>query len=106
MKNLKHILQSNYFLFSILIITIIITAIRINIKPKITYDLNTNKVTGILLRSKINENKLTLTIKGKDKIQGTYYFKTTEEKKNYKKARVACASRKLRKIKGGYYVWG
>ena len=85
MKNLKHILQSNYFLFSILIITIIITAIRINIKPKITYDLNTNKVTGILLRSKINENKLTLTIKGKDKIQGTYYFKTTEEKKNYKK---------------------
>ena len=54
-------------------------------KPKITYNLNTNKVTGILLSSKIKEDKLTLIVKGKDKIQGTYYFKTEKQKKNYKK---------------------
>ena len=85
MKKLKTILQSNYFLYAILILTGLITIIRINIEPKTTYNLNTNQVTGVILSSKIKENKLTLIVKGKDKIQGIYYFKTAEEKKNYKK---------------------
>lgn len=85
MNKLKIILQSNYVIISILILVILITILRINLPVKTTYNLNTTKVTGILLSSKIKEEKVTIIIKGKDKIQGTYYFKTKQDKKKYKK---------------------
>ena len=85
MKNLKTILQSNYFIYFSLILTGIATIIRINLPVKTTYNLNTNKVTGTLLKNKIKDNKVIILVKGKDKIQGTYYFKTKQEKKNYQK---------------------
>ncbi len=85
MKKLKIILQSNYVIISLWILIILITIIRLNLPVRTTYNLNTTKVTGILLSSKINEEKVTLIIKGKDKIQGTYYFKTKKEKTNYLK---------------------
>ena len=85
MNKLKIILQSNYVIISILILVILITILRINLPVKTTYNLNTTKVTGILLSSKIKEEKVTIIIKGKDKIQGTYYFKTRQDKKKYKK---------------------
>ena len=85
MNKLKIILQSNYVIISILILVILITILRINLPVKTTYNLNTTKVTGILLSSKIKEEKVTIIIKGKDKIQGTYYFKTNEEQKTYQK---------------------
>lgn len=85
MNKLKIILQSNYVIVSILILVILITILRINLPVKTTYNLNTTKVTGILLSSKIKEEKVTIIIKGKDKIQGTYYFKTNEEQKTYQK---------------------
>ena len=85
MKKLKIILQSNYVIISLWILIILITIIRLNLSVRTTYNLNTTKVTGILLSSKINEEKVTLIIKGKDKIQGTYYFKTKKEKTNYLK---------------------
>lgn len=85
MNKLKIILQSNYVIISILVLVILITILRINLPVKTTYNLNTTKVTGILLSSKIKEEKVTIMIKGKDKIQGTYYFKTNEDKKTYQK---------------------
>ena len=85
MKKLKIILQSNYVIISLWILIILITIIRLNLPVRTTYNLNTTKVTGILLSSKINKEKVTLIIKGKDKIQGTYYFKTKKEKTNYLK---------------------
>ena len=85
MNKLKIILQSNYVIISILILVILITILRINLPVKTTYNLNTTKVTGILLSSKIKEEKVTIIIKGKDKIQGTYYFKTKQEQKTYQK---------------------
>lgn len=85
MNKLKIILQSNYVIISILILVILITILRINLPVKTTYNLNTTKVTGILLSSKIEEEKVTIIIKGKDKIQGTYYFKTNEDQKTYQK---------------------
>lgn len=85
MNKLKIILQSNYVIISILILVILITILRINLPVKTTYNLNTTKVTGILLSSKIKEEKVTIIIKGKDKIQGTYYFKTNEDQKTYQK---------------------
>ena len=85
MNKLKIILQSNYVIISILVLVILITILRINLPVKTTYNLNTTKVTGILLSSKIKEEKVTIMIIGKDKIQGTYYFKTNEDKKTYQK---------------------
>ena len=57
MNKLKIILQSNYVIISILILVILITILRINLPVKTTYNLNTTKVTGILLSSKIEEEK-------------------------------------------------
>ena len=59
MNKLKIILQSNYVIISILILVILITILRINLPVKTTYNLNTTKVTGILLSSKIEEEKVT-----------------------------------------------
>ncbi len=86
MKKLKTILQSNIFLLMLVIITIIITIIRVLTPPKIYYTTKDKKVTGKIEKIEKTDDKITLIIKGKEKIQGTYYF--TRKKENNKKLKI------------------
>lgn len=80
MKRLKTILQSKKVLYIILLLIGIITIIRINIPHQSKYQEDTTNVIGTLINIQVEENKVTLIIKGKEKIQGTYYFNTEKER--------------------------
>ena len=75
---LKTILQYRYIAFIILILVLIISFIRLIIPEKIKTDINETEISGILIDYKIVDDKLTLIIKGKDKIRCTYYLKEEE----------------------------
>ena len=81
MKRLRTILQSKKVLCIILLLIGIITIIRINIPYQSKYHEDTTNVIGILISIQVEENKVTLIVKGKEKIQGTYYFNTEKERK-------------------------
>ena len=80
MKILKIILRSKLFLLLLITITIIITISRVLTPSKTYYTQNTTKVTGIIKSIIKEEEKITLLIKAKEKIQGIYYLK--EKKKD------------------------
>lgn len=73
-KKSKNKLQSNITYYSLLALAILITLIRINIPIQSKYNENTSQVEGILINNKLENNKATIIVKGKEKIQGTYYF--------------------------------
>lgn len=81
MKRLRTILQSKKVLCIILLLIGIITIIRINIPYQSKYHEDTTNVIGILISIQVEENKVTLIVKEKEKIQGTYYFNTEKERK-------------------------
>ena len=81
MKRLKIILQSKKNLCIILLLTGIITIIRLNIPHQSKYQEDTKNIIGTLISIQADENKVTLIVKGKEKIQGTYYFNTEKERK-------------------------
>ena len=75
MKKLKIILESKYTY----IIVFLVMLIFINVfKYESKYDKNTNKIIGIIDKIKIDGDKLTLEIKGKEKIICNYYLKTEQ----------------------------
>lgn len=80
MKILKIILRSKLFLLLLITTTIIITISRVLTPSKTYYTPNTTKVTGIIKSIIKEEEKITLLIKAKEKIQGIYYLK--EKKKD------------------------
>ena len=85
LKKLKNILQYNRLFLIVLIISILYTLISICIlKPKSKYSENFGDVYGYILDYKIDGNKLSITLKAKEKIIITYYFKSEEEKEHYK----------------------
>ena len=82
MKKLKIILESKYTY----IIVFLVMLIFINVfKYESNYDKNTNKIIGIIDKIKIDGDKLTLEIKGKEKIICNYYLKTEKEKNYFQK---------------------
>lgn len=81
MKRLKIILQSKKTLCIILLLIGIITIIRLNIPYQSKYHEDTKNIIGTLISIQADENKVTLIVKGKEKIQGTYYFNTEKERK-------------------------
>ncbi len=72
MLKLRKILLCDYIYILLLIIVVLISIIRLNIKPKLYYD-NTNIITGIITNIIQKDNKYSLTIKGKEKVLGTFY---------------------------------
>lgn len=81
MKNLKIIFVYNKILFYIgllLIVYIIVFTKIITYKSK--YDINETKISGVITSFKLDGNKLTLNIRGKEKVIGNYYIDTFEEK--------------------------
>ena len=81
MKRLKIILQSNLFLLILIIATIVIITIRILTPSKTYYTPKDNKVIGTIEKITLDNEKVTLLIKSKEKIQGTYYFKSNQKNK-------------------------
>lgn len=83
MKNLKTILQFNkYFIIVFIVLFLYIITITKLIKYQSKYDVNTKEIYGTLTSIIINGDKLTLEIKGKEKVIANYYIKTKEEKDN------------------------
>ena len=84
MKVLKNILQYNYIFYTLLIISIIYTFININfISTKSKYNGNEKEIYGYITDYKIDGDKLTITLKSKEKLLVNYYFKIEKEKNNY-----------------------
>lgn len=77
MKKLKNILQSKYIFFILLLITIISSLIRINLKK---VDIET-PFEGILENYTIDGNKLSFILKNKYTLKCTYYIKDENELK-------------------------
>lgn len=83
MNKLKTLLQSNKYIIILLLVTILITCIRVIPSPNICYTEKDNKVIGIITKEIIKDDYVTIEIKGEEKVRGTYYFNTQEEKENY-----------------------
>lgn len=76
MNKLKIILQSKKIMFKGTIIILLITMIRINLPPNIIYHDGYQEITGRVIKEEITKEKLTITIKAREKIEATFYFKT------------------------------
>ena len=79
MLRLKSILQYSNIIFYTFLIVLFITFIRCNINYKSKYDINDNVIDGILIDKKIDGNKISFIIKGKEKIKCTYYIDSKDE---------------------------
>ena len=85
-QKLKIILQSNYFLIFLILITFIYVFLIIkNEFYKTNYKVNDNIIIGYIDKLNIDGNKLTLTIKAKEKVIVNYYIKNKEEMKKISK---------------------
>lgn len=76
MNKLKIILQSKKIMFKVAIITLLITIIRINLAPNIIYHDGYQQITGRVIRKEITKEKLIITVKARENVEGTFYFKT------------------------------
>ena len=82
MLKLRKILLSDLLYFIILLIILLISIIRILIPSQSNYNEGSIKDTFTITKISIDGNKLTLHLKNKETIIGTYYF-NTEKEKNY-----------------------
>ena len=80
---LRKILLSNYLYISILIIVISISIVKLLIPKESKYNIKENSFIFIIDKYNIDNDKLTIYLKGKETVIGTYYFKN-EEKFNLK----------------------
>ena len=81
MTKLKNLLQFNKFFIILLLFIIIYVFIFTKvIIYKSKYAINDTLFKGIITNYAINGDKLSLDIKAKEKLKGSYYFKSIEEK--------------------------
>ncbi len=84
MLKLRKILLYNYPYYIFLFISLITFFVRtILIKYNSKYDINTTVITGKLIKYDIDGDKLSFIVKGKEKIQCTYYINSEEEKNHF-----------------------
>lgn len=81
MLKLRILLLSNYLYIFLLIITGVYCFIIINIGYQPKYKLNETEIKGYIYDIKINNQKLSIIIIGKEKVLGHYFFKNEETKK-------------------------
>ena len=74
MLRLRKILLYDSIYIGILLIVLIISIIRINIKPNLFYK-EDSTITGIIQNIEYEEDYYKLTIKGKEKVLGSFYSK-------------------------------
>ena len=85
MKRLRKILLSKFIYITLFIISLIYLVIYINIDFTSKFEGSENKITGEVIALKYQGNKMTLTLKTKEKLIATYYFNTEEELNKTKK---------------------
>ena len=85
MLKLRKALLSDYIYYIFIVIVSIITIIRINLPKNSLYKLTDTNFTGTITNYNINGNHLTIYLKNKETIIGTYYFKTKKELKDFEK---------------------
>ncbi len=89
LPKLKIVLHSDVFLLSLIIISFLYTLFFIFIIPhQSLYSQNTNVFEGKIINKKIINNKVTLTIKGKEKIIASTYYNSEKELSNYQKLKL------------------
>ena len=71
---LKTILQSSHLILCTLIIAIIYALIYSNIPRQSKFTISDTTIRGTLLSKSIDGDKLTIVLKGKEKIRGTFYI--------------------------------
>lgn len=81
MRKLKTILQYNNT-YRVIALLVLLYSLAVTLIPnyKSKYEANETEFILNILEYKIDGNKLSLTLKGKEKIKGIYYIKTEEEK--------------------------
>ncbi len=85
MLRLKAILQYNYIYIVLFLFALVYSLLANNYDNKSLYDITETKVQGILTSYKIDGDKLSFEIKGKEKLKCTYFIKSEEEKNNLEK---------------------
>ena len=85
MIRLRKILLYRSTYYIILVLSLLISFYRLNIKITSNYNVKSNKVVGIISKIKIDGNLLSITLKDKNNefINTSYYFKTKKEKEKY-----------------------
>ncbi len=82
---LRHLLQSKkVIILSIIGLILYIGIFTKGIKYQSKYDINTSKLEGVIINYKIDGDKLSILLKGKEKVQVTYYIKSIEEQTKLK----------------------
>lgn len=79
MLKLRTLLLSNYLYILILVLTVIISTIRITLPKTSKYSKTDQDLTGIVTKYSVNGNNLSMTLKGKEPVIINYYFKTKKE---------------------------
>ncbi|MGN1355429.1 MAG: DNA internalization-related competence protein ComEC/Rec2 [Bacilli bacterium] len=85
MLKLRTILLHDYIYYILLSITVLITIINILIPRQSIYNENIKSIRAKIISSSITGDNLNLTIKNKEKLLITYYFKSKQEKINFQK---------------------
>ena len=80
MTRLKIVLQSNYLYITLIIITALYILIFTKVCSYISkYTINDSAITGKIISINESEDKISLLVKGKEKIKATYYLKDNEK---------------------------
>ena len=83
MLNWKVLLRSNRFYVVFIFLLMLFVFLAFVIPRRSVYEKGLATIEGRVLAYKIDGNFLSLTVKGKEKIQAFYYFQTKEEKLGY-----------------------
>ncbi len=84
MLKLRTILLHNYPYIFLLILALTISFIRLNIPKNSHYLKDDKEFIGTIINYSINDSKVTILLKGKEKLILNYYFKNQKEKAYYK----------------------
>ena len=79
MLRLRKILLCNYLYYLIFLLSVIYTAIFININHEFKLNLNSKILIGRVESISLSENKLSLIVKNKEKVKATYYLTNKDE---------------------------
>lgn len=79
MLRLRKILLCNYLYYLIFLLSVIYTAIFINIKHEFKLNLNSKILIGRVESISLSGNKLSLIVKNKEKVKATYYLTNKDE---------------------------
>ena len=82
MKKLKNILQCDYVVYILLIISLIFTFFRLNINISYNYYTQTKNVIGYVRDYKVKEDKIIIYLRSKENLVVNYYFKNKKEISN------------------------